>query len=187
MSNIDPQVDVSGLRNLVRAAMFSAMTVGAGFALVVVPNVELVTLMIFISGLALGFRWGIIVGGVSEFIFSVLNPVGSGLMFPPLLISQVLSMMIIGGIGGLLRYWFWRSHFSMKYIVGAGITGVVLTFIFDTLTSLSYPISAGFAWKETLAIYIQGMMFLIVHHVSNGIVFLVGIPLVVPRIYAFHK
>lgn len=183
MTDNGQRAETKELRQLVRAAMFSAIAIGSGYALVIVPNVELVTVIVFISGLALGPRWGMIVGGVSEFIFSAMNPVGSGLMFPPLLISQVLSMIIIGGIGGLLRPYFWKKHYSLSLSIWAGIVGVLLTFIFDTLTSLSYPISAGFEWKETLGLYLSGMMFLVIHHISNSLVFLFGVPLVVQKIH----
>ncbi|NQV37161.1 MAG: ECF transporter S component [Candidatus Marinimicrobia bacterium] len=172
-----------GLRELVRAAMFSAMAIGAGYALVIVPNIELITMIVFISGLALGSRWGMIVGGVSEFIFSAMNPVGSGLMFPPLLIAQVLSMIIIGGFGGLLKPYFWKKKFSIERTIWVGITGLFLTFIFDTLTSLNYPISAGYEWRETLGMYLSGMIFLFIHHISNTFVFLIGVPLVVQKLH----
>ena len=67
------------LNKLVRASIFTALAIGLGFSLLMVPNVELITVIVFLSGLTLGVRWGILVGGTAEFIFSVLNPFGSGL------------------------------------------------------------------------------------------------------------
>ena len=91
------------LINLSQGAMFISLAVGSGFALVMVPNIELITTIVFISGAYLGSRWGIIIGGVSEFIFSALNPLGSGLVFFPILIAQVIAMMIVGAVGGLFN------------------------------------------------------------------------------------
>ena len=85
-------------------------------------------------------------------------------------------------LGGFLRPLFWREKFLTSHIVLAGLAGFGMTFIYDTCTSLAYPISAGFSWQETLGIYFSGMLFLVVHHVSNTVVFLVGVPLVIPKI-----
>jgi len=172
----------SQLTELVRAAMFSALAIGLGYALLMVPNVELMTLIIFIAGLTLGLRWGVIIGGTSEAIYSILNPFGSGLMFPPLLIAQVVSMMIVGFTGGLLRSVFYRTSFSPIRIGIAGVVGFVVTFIFDSLTTLSYPISAGFDAPQTWGIYLSGLGFTILHQVSNIVVFSVGIPAVMKHL-----
>jgi len=109
------------LNNLVRAAIFAALAIGVGFSLLLIPNIELITVTIFISGLTLGSAWGMLIGGTAEIIFSSLNPLGSGLSFPPLFFSQVLSMIIIGAIGGWLRPIFYRPVFSFK-TVNATIT-----------------------------------------------------------------
>ncbi len=69
---------------LVKAAIFAATAAGLGFALVFVPNVELITIVIFLSGLTLGPMWGGLVGITSEAVYSGMNPLGSGLAFPPL-------------------------------------------------------------------------------------------------------
>ena len=164
------------LNKLVRAAIFAALAIGLGFSLLLIPNIELITVTIFISGLTLGPAWGMLIGGTSESIFSSLNPLGSGLSFPPLFFSQVLSMIIIGAIGGWLRPIFFRPDFSFKTLLGLGFTGLFVTFIFDSLTTLSYPLSAGFELTQTLGIYISGLAFSLIHQISNVIVFIVGIP-----------
>jgi len=166
------------LNKLVRASIFTALAIGLGFSLLMVPNVELITVIVFLSGLTLGVRWGILVGGTAEFIFSVLNPFGSGLVFPPLLISQVVSMILIGAFGGILRSVFFKKQFSSKRIAILALTGFILTFIFDSLTTLSYPISVGFDFPQTFGIYLSGIGFTLLHQVSNAIIF----PIVVPKV-----
>lgn len=170
------------LNKLVRASIFTALAIGLGFSLIMVPNIELITVIIFLAGLTLGIGWGVLVGGTAELIFSVLNPFGSGLVFPPLLLAQVLSMMIVGLAGGLMRPLFFKREFSAKNIAGLAITGFVLTFIFDSLTTLSYPISVGFDLPQTVGIYISGIGFTILHQVSNAIVFAIGVPRVVKHL-----
>jgi hypothetical protein len=170
------------LNKLVRASIFTALAIGLGFSLLMVPNVELITVIVFLAGLTLGVRYGILVGGTAELIFTILNPFGSGLVFPPLLISQVLSMIIIGTAGGLMRSLFFKRGFSKNNIVGLAFTGFILTLIFDSLTTLSYPLTAGFDWPQTIGIYITGIGFTLLHQLSNAIIFAIGIPHIIKHI-----
>ncbi len=95
------------LNKLVRASIFAALAIGAGFSLLMIPNIELITVIIFTAGLYLGPAWGLIVGGTAEMIFSGMNPMGSGLSFPPLFISQLMGMEGLGFVGGCLEVVFW--------------------------------------------------------------------------------
>ncbi len=170
------------ISNLAKSAMLISLTVGSGFALLMVPNIELMTTIIFISGVILGPWLGLQVGMASEFIFSIMNPLGSGLVFPFLLIAQVISMGLVGLTGGILRNRFLKCNWSISKIVFLGFTGFLLTFIFDSLTTISYPMSVGFEWKEVLAVYIAGMGFTLVHQIGNTCLFALALPKVLTRI-----
>jgi hypothetical protein len=170
------------LKRLVRAAIFTALAVGVGFSLVLVPNVELITVVIFLSGLTLGPGWGMLVGGTAEFVFSALNPLGSGLIFPPLFVAQVLSMVIVGAVGGLLRPFFFVRSFPPVRVGSLALVGFLLTFLYDSLTTLSYPVAAGFEGPQTLGIYLSGLGFTLVHQVFNGLIFALGVPPVVKQL-----
>ena len=91
------------LVNLVRAAIFCAMAIAMGYSLMMVPNIELITVIIFLSGVTLNLWWGALVGLVAMGIYSGLNPLGSGLSFPPLFFAQIIAMSLCGIIGGLLK------------------------------------------------------------------------------------
>ncbi len=164
------------LNKLVRASIFSALAIGAGFALLMIPNVELITVIVFTAGLSLGTGWGIMIGATSEMIFSGLNPLGSGLSFPPLFIAQIIGMAAVGGAGGLLSNVFLVNDYSIKRMTLLGLTGFLVTFIFDSLTTLSYPLSAGLDSSRTLGLYISGIGFTLLHQVANGFIFALGIP-----------
>jgi len=170
------------LNKLVRAAIFTALAIGLGFALLMVPNFEFISVIVFLAGITLGISWGMVVGGTAELIYSILNPFGSGLVFPPLLIAQVVSMIIIGAAGGLLRKVYFKKKFSKWRIASLAVVGFVLTFIFDSLTTLSYPVSAGFDFPQTVGVYVSGIAFTIFHQVSNAIIFAIGIPMVVKQL-----
>ncbi|MFQ6613520.1 MAG: ECF transporter S component [Fidelibacterota bacterium] len=164
------------LNNLVRAAMFSALGIGIGYAFMLIPNIEFLTFTVFLAGLTLGVRWGLIVGLVTEFLFSALNPMGSGLMFPPMIIFQTIGMTIVGGTGGLARGWFFQTEFSRSKKIQLAVIGFILTFIFDSLTTLSFPLASGFDAPQTLGVYLSGLGFTLLHQISNATIFALGTP-----------
>ena len=94
------------LNNIVKAAIFSSTAIGLGFVFMFIPNLEFISVTVFLSGLTLGGYIGAIVGGTSMLVYSGLNPLGSGLIHLPLFISQIVAMSIIGTMGG-----FGKDHF----------------------------------------------------------------------------
>ena len=117
------------LNNLVRAAIFAALAVGMGFSLMLVPNIELITVIVFLSGVTLGKGWGGLVGGTAIFIYSGMNPMGSGLSFPPLFFMQILSMIITGLAGGIFRPLFFKKKFNLLSLVALSLLGLSLIHI----------------------------------------------------------
>lgn len=167
--------------------MFTALSVGSGFALLFVPNVELITAVVFVSGVSLGPGWGLTVGVLSELVFSTANPLGSGLVFLPLLASQLVGMGLVGLTGGLLRRGFRTRNWPMPKVILIGATGAVLTFLFDTFTTLSYPLAMGFEFRQTAAIYVTGMGFTVLHQLSNALIFATALPQVFRRIHVGNE
>ena len=167
------------LNNLVRAAIFCALAIGMGFSLMLVPNIELITVIVFMSGLMLGWRWGALVGGTAIFIYSGLNPMGSGLSFPPLFFMQILGMVITGFTGGLFRGFFLEKETNIFSLIALGLLGFICTFIYDFLTLISYPLSAGLGVSGIIAALLKGIGFTLLHEISNAIVFVVTIPKVI--------
>jgi|TARA_B100000315_G_C14572283_1_gene586212 hypothetical protein len=170
------------LNNLVRAAIFCALAVGMGFSLMLIPNIELITVIVFIAGLHLGIGWGILVGGTAVFIYSGLNPMGSGLAFPPLFIMQILCMSLAGAIGGMARPVFYKKEFTTLLIVGLCLMGFSITLIYDVFTLIIYPISAGLGYAGVMAAILKGLGFTVLHEISNGLVFMVAVPRVVKHL-----
>ena len=157
-------------------AMFVALIVGSGWALAMVPNVELVTTLAFTAGAVLGPLTGAIVAASGMFLFSATNPVGSGLAFPVLLAAQVVSQAIIGLLGGL----FYRVSTSRLnrlpqrlLITGLGLLG---TLLYDGLTSISFPLYAGAPASEIVALLLSGLAFTVIHQGSNVLIFFLLVP-----------
>lgn len=164
------------LNNVVKAAIFSALAVGLGFAFIFVPNIEFISVIVFISGLTLGLKWGIVVGASSMFIYSSMNPLGSGLVFPPLLLGQVLSMGVIGALGAGSKHIFNANSSVQFHIIFSGFCGLSCALIYDISTSVSYPLSVGYGYKQTLGYVVSGLLFTFVHQLSSVIIFLIVVP-----------
>jgi hypothetical protein len=58
----------------------------------------------------------------------------------------------------------------------------VLTFIFDALTTLSYPLAAGYPVTQTAALFVTGIGFTFLHQVANGVIFATALPKVFSRL-----
>jgi len=171
-------------RRIAYTGMFIALAVALGFTLIVIPNLELVTATAFISGWLLGPWFGALVGFISETIFSGLNPIGSGFLFFPLLIAQVFSMAFAGFIGGIARrgqIMFLSSWTGLLALAGVG---VLLTAIYDLLTTLAYPIAAGFSGLQIWTMIAAGSVLSIFHILSNAAIFAIIVPGILKAVHS---
>ena len=164
-------------KRLTLIALFSALTVTLGYAFLFVPNLELVSATVFIAGYLLGPAAGALVGVVGEGIYSALNPMGSGLGLPQLLVAQVLSLALFGvagGIVGRLR----RGAFGRRDTLLFAAIGVVLTAAFDLVTTLAFPLAAGFSQEQIVATLAVGFAFNLFHIATNAMIFALVVPAV---------
>ncbi|MCP4580654.1 MAG: hypothetical protein GY839_03495 [candidate division Zixibacteria bacterium] len=175
------------LRRIAAAGLMAALALALNFPLLGVPNIEIFSLCLFISGMFLRFWGGLTVPLAAGFVFIMFNPNG-----PPSLITVALAQMfgfILIGMAGAL---FGRSILKNKnrYV---GITycaaiGVVMTFLYDLLTNMAFGLTIGPFWPTITA----GIAFSLWHIVSNAIIFGFSEPLLVklwriagPRLYQF--
>jgi uncharacterized membrane protein len=155
-------------------SLFIACVVVVGYAFVYVPNVELVTATVFLSGILLGPKRGLVVGVLGEFLYSVLNPIG--MAAPPLLVAQVVAMGTVGLVGGLFSAEeldpgpVWRR--SLRF----ALVGLGLTFLFDLLTTSSFLVISGFSIGKLWAAMVYGAPFYAVHLLGNAVIFAVVLP-----------
>ena len=66
------------LNNFVKAAIFTAMAIALGFVFMLIPNVEFISVTVFLSGLTLGLGFGAMVGGL---MIGIMVQVSVGLPF----------------------------------------------------------------------------------------------------------
>ncbi len=168
---------------------FAALSVVLGYMLVYLPNIELFTLMIFLSGFILGKRDGAIVGLMSSFIFVFFNPYGVSPL--PLFAYQLGHYMLVGFVGGLTSNYMNKKDFFkpeedlyvIKVILIFAIIGAVLTFTYDVFSTLIGAI-AIFGTLETFWItYLIGLPFTTVHLIGNTLGFIFILPGLIQLIY----
>ncbi|MBN2279942.1 MAG: ECF transporter S component [Candidatus Marinimicrobia bacterium] len=169
-------------KKIAYTGIFVALVMALGYSLLYIPNIELVTLIIFLSGYFMGIRIGSMVGMIGEFLFSTLNPFGSGLLFPPMLMAQVIAMTFVGFTGGLIGKYLPSEGFTVKYIFVFTIAGFSLTLIYDIFVSAAYPVSAGFGLTQTIGIILSGIIFSALHITMNTLVFSLLLPIIVIRL-----
>ncbi len=151
---------------LALTALFIALAVAVGYGGSVLPNVELVSLTVFLGGVATGAVSGILIGVAAELIFSGINPLGP--TFPLVLAAQLAGMGLFGLAGGTLGRHMLRLGAIARVTVLA-VTGLALTLFFDVITNLGLGVHLGPVWA-TLA---GGLAFAVVHIISNMLVFAV--------------
>jgi len=173
------------LRRIAAAGLLSALAIALNFPFLGVPNIEILSLCMFISGLFLGLWGGLVVPVVAGMIFIMFNPNG-----PPSLITVVIAQLIgfmLFGIAGAL---FGKSILKNKnHIIGmtfCAAIGVVFTFLYDLLTNMAFALTIGPFWPTVAG----GLILSFLHIISNGIIFGLSEPLMVklwriasPRLY----
>ncbi len=173
-------------RTTALTALFAALAAAVGFIFVAIPNLEFITATIFIGGAVLGIRRGMIAGGMGELIFSLLNPYGMPAL--PILLSQVMVMALVGGTGGVFYRvvgggsWGWRGYLA------CGAVGMVLTALFDLLTTLSFALFMfGWEWRKIAANLLTGLSFYLFHIIINTLSFAVVVPLLLQRLESVFR
>ena len=163
-------------------ATFTALAIVLGYAMAYIPNIEVFTLMIFLSGFIMGKKEGAIIGLLSASIFTFFNPFGSSP--PPLFIYQLIHYSLTGISGGLAKdFMLNRKFFKPKedlyvyqVMVIFGVIGGILTFLFDILSTLFGGFTVSTSIDYFIASYLLGIvtMFTPVHLIGNilGFVFL---------------
>jgi len=157
-------------RGLVLSALFVSLTVALGYLLAGIPNVEMMSLCVFLGGVFTGARRGALIGGLSAAIFAFFNPYGASQ--PPLILSQAAGFALMGAAGGILRGKILGDGY-MAVVISA-LSGFFMTLLYDTMTTaaLAYVILGpeGFA-GGVAGFFGAGLVFILVHVTVNTIIF----------------
>ena len=88
-------------------------------------------------------------------------------------------MSLCGVIGGFLKPFFVTNRYNISRLVLLGLSGFVVTMIYDVLTLISYPIFSGLGFVGVYAALVKGLGFTLLHQLSNVFIFIITVPRVV--------
>jgi LytS/YehU family sensor histidine kinase len=162
--------------DVAQVGIFSALAFVGAYLFIAIPNVEIITAIIFVAGVYLGPRKGLLVGLVGQSLYSTLNPYG--MSPPPLFIAQVLNRMLLGYVGGCFPP-FLKSQRRLP-LVGflLGVTGLLLTWLFDITTDFSFFFVSGFSIEQMKTTFTLGLPFYLLHGLVNMFIFALVLPVV---------
>jgi len=160
-------------RRIVMAGFLAGLAVACGFALAAIPNIELITSVIFVAGYLLGPRLGIATGLIAMFIHSWLNPLGPAPL--PIFVAQLVSVALIAACGNI--YFKVEAAGWGKIYVLAGF-GFACTLIYDAVTLVGELAMMAFTMPYLVGRFLSGLPFFVVHIFSNTAVFALLLPLI---------
>lgn len=174
------------IKKIYLAALLVALSVTVGYLFIAIPNLEMITASIFISGFLTGPLYGLLIGAFAEFLYSFFNPMGAPI--PPLLVAQVLCMMLAGFVGGLTQKLNWLTKPAPVRVTYFAATGFILTLVYDILTTLSFVLFAGEPTQaKFLTVLLAGSVFYLLHQFTNAVIFALLVPLLLIRLRDYRS
>lgn len=160
-------------RKALLASLLISATVALGLALSGIPNIELMTFTVFVSGYLLGRSLGVVVGAASIMLHSLFNPLGVAM--PILLVSQILGFSVVGLTGAVAGPWVAGMTRRALAFVVCGAAGFLLTLLYDVLTNVGafLTITSEQARSGLAEFVLAGMIFMALHLAWNTGLFLV--------------
>ncbi len=154
------------MTGVARVGVFAALAFGINTPFLAIPNIELFSFSLFLSGLYLGKSGGTATALVAGIIFVFFNPNGA----QPILaigLVQLFGFLLFGFIGGLLRPAILKKDNIKITVALLLVSGLVLTLWYDLTTNLAFAYIFGPFWPALVA----GLGFSIIHTVSNTVIF----------------
>ena len=148
--------------------IMTALALVGNYVLVVIPNVELGTTILFITAYIFGPLMALWSALIMSIIFSSINPWGG--MIPLIWAAQLIGWVYVSLVGGLLR----RSRDNNRFELA--MAGLVCTLVFDLATNIAYSLSFNIPILVALLTAMVPYPFLLVHIVSNMVFFALVVP-----------
>lgn len=157
---------IFSMSGVARVGVFAALAFGINTPFLAIPNIELFSFSLFLSGLYMGKAGGAATALVAGIIFVFFNPNGA----QPILaigVVQLFGFLLFGFFGGLVRPAILKKDNIKLTIAVLLVSGLVLTLWYDFTTNLLFAYIFGPFWPALIA----GLGFSIIHTVSNTIMF----------------
>ncbi len=169
-----------GVRAAVLLGLFAGTATGAGFLLSGLPNLELMSLIVALSGAVLGVRPGAICGMLAAGIYSLASPYGVPAVW--VLGAQMCGMAgagTLGGLWGTLPPRLFAPGRPWPSVVAAACLGVLVTTWYEVLTNLAVLWGFGL---EPRVVLIGAVPFYLIHTGSNAMIFALLFPPLATRL-----
>ncbi len=161
---------------------FTALSIVLGYLMAYIPNLEVFTMMIFLSGFIMNKKEGAIIGLLSASIFTFFNPLGPSP--PPLFIYQLIHYSLTGILGGLTKDFLRNKQYFkptedlyiFRIMLLFGFLGAIITFIFDILSTLFGGFVVSITIEYFIATYLFGIVFTTIHLIGNILIFVFLLP-----------
>jgi uncharacterized membrane protein len=138
-----------------------------------IPNFEPLTLVMFCTGVLLGVRDGVLIGGLTMLVYTLLNPYGA--VHPLVMSAQIAGEALTGAAGGAFAWLRFPGRGIAVRAVALAVAGLMLTACFDFITN----VATGIVFGQIKATLIGGIPFSLFHVATNTAMFaVVGAPLV---------
>jgi hypothetical protein len=148
-------------------AILAATALAGNYALSGVPNVEISSIIVFLSGFLFGTTVGTLVGFTTMTIYQFLNPWGAFIL--PIGGTVIACTIFIGIVGGIVgRNFRFGKTIEVGWVTGLAFLGVMTTLFFDLVTNYAYSLTFGVPYILALA---TGFPFLVLHIISNALFF----------------
>ncbi len=151
----------------------SALALVGNYVLVAIPNVELGSGVLFVTAYLFGIEMALWSVFLVSIIYAFFNPWGP--FIPTIWITQVIGWIFMVTTGTLMGRQERDGQRSRALLLELAVVGAIVTLFFDLITTLGYAV--WFAIPYFVAV-IAGFPFMLVHVVSNTILF----PAIVPRL-----
>lgn len=159
-------------RKVAIVANMTALALLGNYALVGIPNVELGTVVIFITALVFGLPLGVWCALLTSIIFSAINPWGP--FIPQIWLTQMIGWIYIAMVGGLIGG---KNPDRFQKRTEMFVIGAFLATVFDLVTNIGYSLVYNVPYALAVVL---GLPFMIVHVISNALILSFVVPIIEP-------
>lgn len=157
------------IRDIGLITVLTALCVIGSYALIGLPNINIMDLVVFVTGFVFGTQIGVATAIMSWFVYGAINPLGFSV---PIWLATMLGESIFGLAGGILGRVNNNPKQTMWFSLEMGLWGLTLTIIYDLITNLVYAVVFDVPFVAAIASgWIIPPFFGILHEASNLILF----------------
>jgi len=167
----DEAFHIDTSRRVSIVAIMTALALVGNYTLVMIPNVELGSTILFVTAYTFGWTIGAPCALIMSVVFGFVNP--WGFTIPEILVTQIIAWLYIVAAGAMMGSSNPMKRTKIAKIWQLAGTGLFLTLFFDLLTNYGFAVAFGLPYWVTI---VTGLPFMVVHVVSNTVIFGAVIP-----------